>query len=84
MRFTPETCRCPDCGDPPRGTVDLIPGVALFGGEEDGEYDYSGTTDVCWDGQYTVTLPDDPPESLRLVCRAGHEWLGMMVEEATP
>lgn len=66
---------CPECGAPAIGTLDRIPGVALFDPGDDptqGPVEYVGETDVDWDGQQTETDPmsEDPI----VVCANGHTW----------
>lgn len=64
---------CPTCLKAAIGTVDLIPGTALFtdpDDDEDGDIEYSGTTTVDWDGQETQTGPNQLP----LVTCGTHDW----------
>jgi hypothetical protein len=71
---------CPTCGAPAHGTVERLSGVAEFGEvpAPDGEVDYFGETEVCWDGQQTALQDDskpEGPENLPIVCCAeGHDW----------
>jgi len=69
MRYEPGTC--PICGKPARGTVETLSGIAEFSRRGDGEVEYSGYTDICWDGQRTVV---DPQGRVTLICPSGHEW----------
>jgi hypothetical protein len=69
MRFTPDVC--PDCGEPIYGTCDMIPGAALLTANDDGTFDYSGETDVFWDGQTTNEAGED---RVWVQCHNGHEW----------
>lgn len=62
--------KCPQCGNPAVGTVDTVPGVALFDGNPStGEVNYAGTTEVDWDGQETRKQEANP-----LVTCGDHEW----------
>lgn len=65
MRFNPNTC--PRCGSPFEGQLDVIPGVALMTQFEDGSYEWTGTTDVHWDGQMPER-PDGNERKVILVC----------------
>lgn len=68
-QFANSPSRCDDCtdelstwrtpyGDPLRGTLERIPGIALVDENEarddDGDPNHAGDTDVIWDGQETV------------------------------
>lgn len=65
---------CPTCRKLAIGTVDLIPGTALFTDpdeeEDDDDIAYCGETTVHWDGQETETGPNQLP----LVTCGEHEW----------
>jgi hypothetical protein len=78
---------CPECGEVAAGTVDLIPARANFEEElsDDGSFEYSGQTDVYWDGQYSVG-PDGVhsryvDEPMTLECHAGHQWEARLLPE---
>ena len=70
MRVDPH--RCPDCGEPAEGTVDIVPGIAQFGDfTEDGITDWAGGTRMCWDGQ----MPQTDAQGRTLVqCEHAHDW----------
>ena len=70
MKFDP--WKCPECGDPAEGTVEMLVGLAELNFNEDGEAEYGGYTEMWWDGQTTV-LDDNGRATLR--CPQGHEWL---------
>jgi hypothetical protein len=78
MMFTP-LC-CPECGARAIGTVETIPGVALFayadGLDDDGPegvgVDWDGETKLFWDGQQTVF--DEATCRSFLECEQGHQW----------
>src|SRR5688572_23271434 len=62
---------CPTCARPAIGTVDLIPGTALFADHEgSGQVEFCGETLVHWDGQNTQTGMSRQP----LVTCGAHEW----------
>ena len=69
MRFQP--WRCTVCAQHAKGVLETIPGVALLVFEDNGEAQYAGGTDVCWDGQETVC---DQNGQATLVCPDGHQW----------
>lgn len=74
MRFDPLICS--ECGDPARGTVETITGVAEFDIADDGSVTYSGYTDIWWEEQRTV---EDSDGKVRLVCHCGHDWPARML-----
>ena len=62
---------CPTCKAPAIGSVDLIPGTALFTDcDEDGNVDYYGETKVHWDGQ----RHENGENQLPLVTCGNHDW----------
>jgi hypothetical protein len=70
MIFQP--AKCPTCGELPRGTVEKLMGCAeLMEPDEDGQMEYSGTTDIWWDEQHTLT---DDDGTVCLCCLNGHDW----------
>ena len=73
MRLNPS--KCPQCGQQAKGTLETIPGVARLLFDEDGRAEYTGSTDVCWDGQETVL---DESGRATLVCPDGHDWPAVM------
>jgi hypothetical protein len=74
MRFDP--LFCPECGEMARGTLETITGVAEFDASDNGSVEYSGYTEINWDGQETVT---DDGGNARLVCPNGHDWPARML-----
>ena len=60
---------CPKCGEPDQvAELDLIPGTALVRGvKADGSLEWSGETEVDWDGQRPASNP------AKFVCRACNE-----------
>ncbi len=85
MRFNPS--KCPQCGQLAKGTLETIPGLALLMFDEDGNAEYAGGTDVCWDGQQTIR---DEQGRVRLMCPDGHEWpavtgeTGLLLSQGDP
>lgn len=70
MRFTP--LLCPTCRKPARGTVERLAGVALLTEPDaDDRVEYTGSTEVWWDEQRSVT---DRRGRIRVICPTGHEW----------
>ena len=68
--------KCPKCGKPPEGTIDRLMGCAVLDEpNEDGSFDYSGTTEVWWDEQKTVR---DKRGRVLLICPDAHEWYSKM------
>ena len=70
MRFNP--IHCPECGEAAWGTLEKLHGCAELTepDPETGAVDYSGFTEVLWNGQTTVAADG----KVTLLCRAGHEW----------
>ena len=79
MRFEPSNC--PECGQQAKDTLETIPGIARLLFDEDGNAEYLGGTDVCWDGQETVRAEDG---RATLVCPDGHDWLAVMDDSCSP
>jgi len=73
MRFEPG--KCPECGEYAKGTFETVPGLALLNFVDDGEAEYFGQTDVCWDMQ---TTDRDEQGHATLMCPAGHTWQAAM------
>ncbi len=79
MKF--DSLHCPECGEPARGTIDVIHGCALFAEPDENErVDYAGETDVWWEEQTTIAIGN----RLRLICPHAHEWWGALIEPAEP
>ena len=79
-----DPARCPECGQPPRGTVERVAGCAEFIMPEDGEeagfdFQYSGYTEVWLDELHTV---EDENGKVELVCPDGHCWYAAATETA--
>ena len=79
MRFDPPTC--PECGEYAKGTFETVPGLALLMFDADGEAEYFGQTDMCWDGQTTDL---DEQGGATLICPAGHTWQAKMDDRYPP
>ncbi len=75
--------KCPQCGEPPRGTVETVSGCALLNEypEGSGFYDYDGETKIWWDEQKTITSPNG---RARMICYSGHEWWSRIDWNAEP
>ncbi len=72
-----ENMTCPECGETPVGTIEVLYGVASFNAQnEDGSFDYYGETDIWWDNQKTLQV-----EGLDvLTCNNHHEWHTKRIE----
>lgn len=88
MSMKIKTPCCPTCGEPPRGTVETIQGIAellpLTWGQQPadgGGFEYAGETDVVWDTQEPVT---DEHERVLLVCSNHHDWYSFIEEYDPP
>jgi hypothetical protein len=63
--------RCPECGEPARGTLEIVQGVALVAADPDtGRPVYAGDTEMYWDSQRTV----EREGKFVWVCSCGHDW----------
>ena len=71
---------CPECGEYAKGTFETVPGLALLNFVDDGEAEYFGQTDVCWDMQATDR---DEQGRATLMCPAGHTWQAAMDEQCS-
>ena len=69
MRFKP--WKCPECGQPAKGSLETVPGLALLTFDADGQAEYDGETEVDWDNQ--ATQHDEAGNDL-LECPQGHQW----------
>jgi len=79
MQFKPD--KCPECGGPPAGIVEVVQGLAGLQPDGKGGYDYAGGTDVWWDSQFRDVAPDG---TVRLQCAEGHEWYAEQDEQGEP
>ena len=68
MRFDP--IKCPECHELAIGSVETVPGIALFMVFDDG-VEYDGMTKIYWDGQ--TTDRDEDGKAL-LQCCNDHTW----------
>ena len=75
MTITPDSC--PQCGAQIKGTCDVIPGTARVFQNHDGTFEFSGETDVHWDGQQTKTEGG----KARVICTEGHEFLAELTDQ---
>jgi hypothetical protein len=69
MRFTP--WKCPQCGEPAKGTLERIYGFALLTFDASGEATYAGDTEIDGNSQMTC---DDESGRVLLECSARHRW----------
>jgi len=70
--------RCPECGEPARGTLEEVQAVALvIPDPQTGKPVYAGETDVDWDSQQTVQGEGEPV----WVCAGGHDWTADVIPE---
>lgn len=76
MRFNP--AYCPYCGLVAYGTQEMIPGIAQLDLQEDGTFEYNGSTDVCWDAQHT---PTDERGCVMLTCNNDHQWSALLFDD---
>ena len=78
MRF--DLWKCPECGQPAKGMLEMVPGLTrlLFDGEGDAEY--AGGVDLCWDGQTAVC---DEQDRATLECVEGHLWSAEFTPDET-
>ncbi len=73
-----ENMVCPECGEGPVGTIEVLYGVASFEPQnEDGSFDYFGETDIWWDSQKTLQVEGRDV----LTCNNHHEWESKRIEE---
>ncbi len=70
-----ETPHCPQCGELAKGTVEQMKGCANLLRHHDGSFEYSGSTEIWWDEQRTVT---DKKDRVLLICDNGHDWYSVV------
>ena len=79
MAYIFENPKCPHCGGKPGGIEESILGTADIEEGEDGQYDYSGETEVNWDSQEATT---DSEGRYTLSCEeCGGIWLTHGVDD---
>jgi hypothetical protein len=69
MQLNPR--KCPECGQPAAGTVEVTRGLALIVFDDDGNADYEGETKIDWDSQTSLV---DARGRVTLECSNGHQW----------
>jgi hypothetical protein len=70
MKIKPS--KCEECGRPVVGFVDKIPGCVARVFKDKGQWDFTGDTEVNWNGQVHHR---DPRTGQPIVCcEQGHEW----------
>jgi hypothetical protein len=82
-----QTPKCPECGEILQGECDMTPGCAEVEELPDGTFDYTGNTEMFWDGQVNehdlevTTLAFAKGETpvldklVRVQCHNAHMWL---------
>lgn len=68
--FRFECPHCPQCGEPPAGTIETVSGLAELVEAGDGLLEYGGYTRIDWDSQRSMTRRGQ----VLLECPAGHRW----------
>jgi hypothetical protein len=76
MQFNPD--KCPTCGTDIEATQDTVPGNARVFRTEKGDYEYSGSTDVDWNGQMHQRTEDG---QVWVFCQNGHQFTVSTDEE---
>jgi hypothetical protein len=76
MRFDP--WKCPTCGQPAKGVREMIPGLTRLLFDEEGDAEYDGGVDLCWDGQTELR---DAQGRVTLECSEGHQWQAATSED---
>lgn len=75
--FRFEQPRCPQCGEPPAGTLKAVPGLAELVEAGDGLFVSGGHTLINCDSQRTAARP----QQVYLECPASHRrWPGLQVD----
>lgn len=72
-----EQMTCPECGELVYATYEVLDGQAILTPDDDGGYDYEGTTEVFWNNQHTSQVNGKDC----LLCVNGHEWTSGKTEE---
>lgn len=78
MTFDPSTC--PECSEPPRGTLETIEACAEFIALPDGSFELSGNTEIFYDTSETKTLADG---RVTLLCLSGHEFGAVQISHSS-
>lgn len=72
--------KCPECGEVLQGECDYTPGCAEVEEVEPGVFEYTGSTDMFWDGQVNErdlerVIKGEKQDTLsRVQCHNGHQW----------
>jgi hypothetical protein len=72
-----DTPRCEICGELAKGTMESLPGVALFVFDKEDTAEYSGETEIWWNDQ---TTRYDAEGRIALVCPNDHVWYSRVQE----
>lgn len=84
MKFEPMVC--PECNKQAIGAADYVPACATFTQPDaNGHVEYSGNTELFWDGQMNMHTIESTPETFQphhseLQCENGHRWLAKEVD----
>ena len=68
MKF--KISNCPECGEPPKGIVEELQGLAFLLEQDDGSFEYAGQTDMWWDSQESLEFDG----KCELMCCNRHLW----------
>ena len=69
MKLNPD--RCPECDEQVRGTAERMTGISFLQEDEEGNYEYNGSTETFDDDQESVF---DMRGDILLLCPNYHEW----------
>jgi hypothetical protein len=75
MKIKPSIC--PECGETVNGTCDQVASTCLLDQDDDGNFDFSGESEMHWDTSTTET--NDKGQWL-VCCENGHEWWAAVEE----
>lgn len=79
MKFNP--WKCPECGEPARGTVERVFGLALMTFDENGDAGYAGETKIDWNSQTSVLRTTAENDVVFLLeCINGHRWQAEQID----
>ena len=77
MAMTFDVPRCTVCGELARGTLEMVPGIALLIFDENGGAEYEGETKIAWNDQATC---HDAERRVTLECPNGHRWQARLTD----
>lgn len=75
-----ETPKCPECGEPAAGEVDIIPAIANVAVDYDGNAEYTGDTKVDFNSQKNALhliggAVYDAVYGYKIVTCGDHDWI---------